>query len=430
MHAFLTGCAIVLALVSAAVGVSYIVLRPSELRLAIPTGNTLDKRLFGAAAEMMRAQRAPVRLEMIASESAKAALDALEAGNVNLAVVPSDAALQGRAHSVMIMRREVAVLIAPKDSPLQKTTDLPNATIGLARVGPLDAGLLWQVLDYYGIAHDGSKYVSVPVDEVANAIRQKKVDGIIAVGALASKQMTDVIAEVARGSDAAVRFVDFEEADAIAKRIPALESIEVDQGAFGGRPPRPAESFKAIGYSIRLVATPATEKDVVAELVRQLYLVRQNLSAAIPGSGLMAVPDTDKATAYLVHPGVRAYVDGEQQNWVERYSDYFYLGMFVASGIGSILAAFLSWMSGGARDPKVPVERIEAVFDTICAARTKEAVDAAERQADEIFRSVFGTGAAEHLSESGMVKFGVAMTELRNRIAAQRNALAAQGTSS
>lgn len=426
MHAFLTACAIVLALVSAAVGVSYVVLRPTELRVAIPASNTVDKRLFGVAAEMLRAQRSPVRLELVAAESAKAALDALEAGSVNLAVVPSDAALQGQAHTVMIMRREVAVLMAPKDGPLRKTTDLPNVTIGLARVGPLDAGLLWQVLDYYGIAHDGSKYVSVPVDEVANAIRQKKVDGIIAVGALASKQMTDVIAEVARGSDGAIQFVAFEEADAIAKRIPALESIDVDLGAFGGRPPRPAERFKAIGYSIRLVATPATEKEVVADLVRQLYLIRQNLSAAIPGSGVMAVPDTDEATAYLIHPGVRAYADGEQQNWVERYSDYFYLGMFVASGIGSVIAAFLSWRSGGAADPKVPVQRIEAVFDAVCTARTGEAIDAAERDADEIFRSVFGTGAAEHLSESGMVKFGVAMTELRNRIAAQRAALAAK----
>ena len=59
---------------------------------------------------MLRAQRAPVRLELVKTENTKAALEDLEAGKVNLAVVRSDSALQGRAHTVMIMRREVAVL--------------------------------------------------------------------------------------------------------------------------------------------------------------------------------------------------------------------------------------------------------------------------------------------------------------------------------
>jgi TRAP-type uncharacterized transport system substrate-binding protein len=424
LHPVLTVCAIVLAVLSAAVGVSYLVLQPSELRVAIPSSNPLDKRLFGAAAEMLRAQRAPVRIEAITSESTKVALDALEAGRVDLAVVSSDAAMQGRAHSVMVMRREVAVMIAPKAGPLQKTTDLPNATIGLARVGPLDAGLLRQVLDYYGIAQDGAKYVSVPVDEVADAIRQKKIDGIIAVGTLASKKMTDVIAEVARGADGAIRFIDFEEADAIAKRIPALESIEVDQGAFGGQPPRPGESFHAIGYSIRLVATPDIDKNRIAELVRHLYLLRQNLNVAVTGAGLMAVPDTDEASGFLIHPGVRAYEDGEQQNWFERYSDYIYLAMFAATGIGSVVVAMLSRMNGGAtRDP---LQRIQVAFEAACGARTREAVDAAEREADDIFRSLFGAGPGKRLSENGMVGIGVAMSELRNRIAAQRAALAAK----
>jgi len=316
------------------------------------------------------------------------------------------------------------VMIAPKAGPLQKTTDLPNVTIGLARVGPLDAGLLQQVLDYYGIAQDGAKYVTVPVDEVADAIRQKKINGIIAVGTLASKNMTDVIAEVARGADGAIRFIDFEEADAIAKRIPALEAIEVDQGAFGGRPPRPGESFHAIGYSIRLVATPDTDKNRIAELVRQLYLLRQNLSVAVAGAGLMAVPSTDEATGYLIHPGVRAYLDGEQQNWFERYSDYIYLAMFAATGIASVVIAVLSRMKVDATHD--PLQRIRAAFEAACGARTREAVDAAEREADDIFRSLFGAEAGKRPSESGMVGIGVAMSELRNRIASQRAALAAK----
>ena len=107
---------------------------------------------------MLRNQRAPVRIEVVTTENPKAALEALEAGKVKLAVVRSDVAMQGKAQTVLIMRREAAVLIAAKAGKLQKITDLPNATIGVTRDGPLDGSLLWPVLDYYGIARDKSKY--------------------------------------------------------------------------------------------------------------------------------------------------------------------------------------------------------------------------------------------------------------------------------
>ena len=127
------------------------------------------------------------------------------------------------------------------------------------------------------------------------------------------------------------------------RRIPALESVEVDQGAFGGRPPRPAESFNTLGYSIRLVATQKADNETIAELMRQLYLIRQNLSATIPGAGLMEAPDVDEATSFLIHPGVRVYVNGEQRSFLDRYSDLIFIGMFVASGLGSVTTGlFLS----------------------------------------------------------------------------------------
>src|SRR5206468_1534110 len=81
------------------------------------------------------------------------------------------------------------------------------------------------------------------------------------------------------------------EADAIAKRIPALEKVEIEQGAFGGRPPRPAESFETLAFSVRLVTAPKSDPDKIAELVKQLYQIRQNISAAVPGAGLMETPD-------------------------------------------------------------------------------------------------------------------------------------------
>lgn len=424
MRVVLTACAVALAMIAAIMGVAYFVLHPSELKVAVPASNLLDQRVFGIAAELLRAQRAPARLEMVPVADTKAAIDALEAGKVKLAVVRSDAAMQGRTHTVMIMRREVAVLVAPKVGKLQKVTDLQNVMIGVARDGPLDGSLLRPVLEYYGLAQDKAKYMPLPADEVANAFKLKKIDGMIAVGAVAGKQMADLVADAARGVKGAIQFIDIEEADAIVKRIPALESVEVDQGAFGGRPPRPPESFNTLGYSIRLVANTKTDSDTIAELMRQLFLIRQNLSAAIPGAGLMEAPDTDEASAFLIHPGVRAYVSGEQRSWFDRYSDWIYLGMFFGSGIGSVAAGMFGLMTGKREDrPVAQSHRIQSILDAVRSAANAEELDRLQREADEVFRSVFAHGVKEEISAGSIASFDMAMTELRGRIAARRAAL-------
>jgi TRAP-type uncharacterized transport system substrate-binding protein len=426
LRTFLAICTVVLALTAVAIGTTYFAFRPVEFKVAVTKSNALDQKVIGAAAEMLRAQRAPVRLELVVSDSTKAALESLEAGTVNLAVVRSDSALQGRAHTVMIMRREIAVLIAPKTGKLQKVTDLPNAMIGIARNGTIDGSLLLPVLDYYAIPRDKAKYQPVPVDEVASMLRQKKIDGVIAVGAVSSKEMSEVVAEAAKGAKGAIQFIDIEEADAIAKRIPALESTEVDQGAFGGRPPRPAESFNTLGYSVRLVATPLSDNDSISDLVRHLYLIRQNISATIPGAGLMAAPDVEEETSFLIHPGVRAYVNGEQRTWFDKYSDYIYLGLFVGSGLGSVAAGMFGWMrTRKSAPPSVPSERVETVLNAVREAKTAEELDSAERETEDIFRTVFGLGAAGALSADRVASFDMALAELRNRIAARRATLQA-----
>ena len=168
-----------------------------------------------------------------------------------------------------------------------------------------------------------------------------------------------------------------------------------------------------------------TDTDSIAELARQLFQIRQNLSAAIPGAGLMETPDVEEASAFLVHPGVRAYVNGEQRSWFDKYSDYIYLGLFLGSGFGSVAAGMFGWMRSGSSQarPPLPRQRIELVFDAVRDARTPEQLDAAEREADEVFRSVFALGVDGKLSGDAIASFNLAMGDLRSRIAARRGAL-------
>ena len=425
MRAFLTTFAIVLAVLAVIAGVVHLAVRPSDFKVAVPAGNTLDQRVFGQAGEMLFSAHAPVRVEVVVVENGKAALEQLGAGKVQLAVLRSDAALQGEAQTVLIMRREAAVLIAPKTGKFQKVTDLPNAMLGITRDGPVDAGLLGPVLDYYGVDREKMKSLVLPTDEIANAMRQKKVDAVLLVGPIASKQVSDLLAETVRGTKGAIQFIEIEEADAIAKRVPALEKVEIEQGAFGGRPPRPPESFSTLAFSVRLVATPKTDTERIAELVKQLYLIRQNISAAVSGAGLMETPDLDEPTPFLIHPGTRAYVNGEQKNLFDRYSDWIYFGAFIMSGLGSVAAGLFGWLGGRRNgDTQVPLRRMQDLLAAARDAPDTQTLDQLERDADGVFNSVYAHGIKNELSASALAAFNLGLTELRRSIALRRAALA------
>ncbi|MEJ0077365.1 MAG: TAXI family TRAP transporter solute-binding subunit [Alphaproteobacteria bacterium] len=425
MRAFLAACAVALAALAVVAGVVHFAVRPTSFKVAIPSANTLDQRVFGQAGDMLRTARAPVRIDVVTVENGKAALEQMAAGKAELAVLRSDAALQGEAETVLIVRREAAVLFAPKIGKIQKVSDLPNGMLGIVAEGPIDSGLLGPVLDYYGIPRDKAKYLMMPAAEMANALRQKKVDAVLAVGPVASKQISEVVAEVARAVKGAINFIEIEEANAIAKRIPALEKLEVEQGAFGGRPPRPPESLETLAFSVRLVATQKSDSDKIAELVKQLYLIRQNINAAVAGAGLMETPDLDDPTPFLIHPGTRAYVNGDQKNLLDRYSDWIYLGAFLMSGLGSVVVAVFGYF-GGQRDGggQAPLRKMQELLAAARAAPDVPTLDQLERDADAAFDAVYAQGIKDSLSASALTSFNLGFSELHRCITARRVTLA------
>jgi TRAP-type uncharacterized transport system substrate-binding protein len=365
-----------------------------------------------------------VRFELVAVADANAAAAALDTQKAELAVLRSDDITRGSQQTVLILRREAVVIVAPKGGKLQKTSDFANATFGMVRENPNDSRLIDPVLDYYRLDKSRFKTVSLREGEIAPALQAKRVDAVVVIGPTSSKNVTEAISEAARGVRGPLQFIDIEEADAIARRTPAFELIEIEQGAFGGRPPRPSESVNTIGYSVRLVTSESANTETIAELARALLNIRQNLNSVLPGANLMEAPDTDEISTLVVHPGVKAFVNGDQKTFMDRYSDWIFIGMFVGSGLGSLAASMMSWFGQRHRvDAASSVLRLDRLLDAVREARSQRELDALEREVEDVVRTTIAHVAQGNLSESGVAAFGLAVTEARARIAAQRQVL-------
>jgi len=70
-------------------------------------------------------------------------------------------------------------------------------------------------------------------------------------------------------------FVSIGESEAIEKRFPNYESIEIVANAFGSSPPKPPEAVETIGFTHYIVAHRTLNENDVGEFARLLYGARQ-----------------------------------------------------------------------------------------------------------------------------------------------------------
>ena len=268
--------------------------RPTVLTVAVSSADEQDHDLITAAATQLKHGREPVRLRLIPVENANAASAAIDDGKADLAVVRSDIAMPDKGQTVVILHRDAAILLAPGSGDINEIADLKGHRLGIVHNGAGNTRLLETALAQYDIAADALTVVPLQPEEVAEAIRSKRIDAVMAVDVVSGPLMRDLVKAVVSGGQGAPVFIPVAEAAAIAQRSPAYDSTEIVKGAFGGSPPRPAEEFDTLSVTHRLVANEMIGQGPIADLTRFLLTERSALAAASPLARRIEAPSTDK----------------------------------------------------------------------------------------------------------------------------------------
>jgi len=417
LRTILVFLAVVLGGLAAVLVAGYFVLQPTVWRVTIAQSDATSRQVFEAAAEQFRVQKKPIRLVVDVTPDTSTALSKLERGEAQLAVARAQEAIKARAQSVLVLRQETAVLMTPKKSKVRKLPDILGAEIAVLRESPGDPGTLSAVLDFYKLDRAKLKVQFVTLDELPNVIR--RIDVLAVIGAPASKLVADAVA-TARAVRGELRFIPVDQAEAIAKRVPELDSVDIAKGAFGGRPPYPDNEFTTIGFSIRTLATEAIAQDTMSDFLHQILTARQVIAQSVPAARSLKLAEADDDN-FVVHEGVRAYGDGEVKSFFDRYNDQIYVATLVASGIGSASAALFGWFTTRRRGKVMSsIFSIEQVIDSVPGAKSIAELDALEQQADEIFRVALKTASKGELDAAGIAAFEMALIDARARLRQRR----------
>jgi hypothetical protein len=182
--------------------------------------------------------------------------------------------------------------------------------------------------------------------------------------------------------------IAIESAEAIAAIAKAYESYELPKGTFRGSPAIPNDDLTTLRVPVHLVANRTLNNDTVTVLAKAIMEYRRELISDFPVATHIAAPSSDKDATIPVHPGAKAYFEGEEKTFFDKYGDQLFYGTLVLGTLTSAMAAAWKFVLRG---PEVPggrlIDRLTELAVRIRSANSDEELAAIEDEINAILQS-------------------------------------------
>ena len=390
-------------------GISFLMLRPTTLRIAVGPSGSDDQKLIQGVAQALVREGSPVRLAPIVTAGPVDSIALLRDGAADLAVARADEDMPDGTDSVAIMRKNVVVLwsassLSPKGAKkgskpkVKAIDDLAGHRVGVVGRTDVNAALFRVILTESGVNPEKVAIAQFNPDQIGEMLRDPSIDAFMMVGPLESRITSEAIVSTTRVRGEPT-FLPIDVSEALARKHQLYESEEIPGSFFASSPARPEDTVETIGVNHLIVAPKSLSDNAVGAFTRQLFAVRPSLAREMPLAAKIEKPDTDKDAAIPAHPGAAAYIDGTERTFMDQYSDYIWAGVLMLSVLGSGSAALRHYIKRDERRLNtLHREKLLAAISLVRKIDSIEELDTLQCEADDILRETlecFDDGAIE-----------------------------------
>ena len=424
--------AAVLLILAAAIGAAFLVLRPTNLRIAVGPAGSDDLKLIQALAQSFAHDGSSVRLSVIPTAGPVDSIAFLKAGKADLAVARSDEEMPVGTESVAVLRKNVVVLWAapaPKAprkgarSKIKTIADLAGHRIGVIGRTEANPKLLRVILKESGVDPAKVEISQFATDQATEMVHDNSIDAFMAVGPLDSKITSEAIVATAHIRGEPV-FLPIDVSEAIAVRHPLYLSEEIPGSAFTSSPARPGDTVETVGVNHLIVTSKSASETTIATFTRQLFATRPSLAREMPNALKIEKPNTDKDAAIPAHRGAAAYIDSNEKSFMDKYSDYIWGAVLLLSVLGSGSAWLRHYLKRDERN--LNTLHRDKLLATVCLARktaSLEELEALQAQADDILRETLECYDDGALEEADLAAFGLVLHQFHHAVEERLSAL-------
>lgn len=341
-----------------------------SLDIAVASSSTEGRQAGSALTQIFAAQHPRVRVRMVLEPDRLEAAALLDEGKSQLAIVRSDAAAKD-GETLVILGRDAAVLVAPGGSPVDSVAKLRGSTVALLDGRKLDGRLLDLILGHFGIPPDSVKREVLTLGQLAEAARHRRIGAVFVVAPIGGQVWLPLFNALRKADTGKPKTIEIDEAAAIARDHPVLDTIDVPKGAFLGSLPAPGDDITTLSVSRRLVARSSMPDWLAGEITREILTSKPKLVSLDDDLAGIEAPDTDdRSQALPIHPGAAAYLSGNLPSLSDQMQTTFYwLGLFASAAASLSAAGATIYQRVRRRRPAARISRLlEICLDVRAAA--------------------------------------------------------------
>ncbi|OAF05867.1 C4-dicarboxylate ABC transporter substrate-binding protein [Bradyrhizobium centrolobii] len=396
--------------------------RPVTLSIAVGSLDGDAPKIVSALASRLAVNNAPVRLKVVETSGPIESAAAFSSGKTDLAVVRGDVGDLSQAQAIVVLAEAVALLVAPPGSAITDIAGLKRTTVGVV-AGDTNQKIVGVLTKAYDLGRANVVFKNLAPDDVRRALETKEVRAVLFVIPLSDKYLSLVRGLFPQNAKTAPVLIPIENAGAIAEKERAYESFDIPKGTLRGSPPVPEDDVTTLRVSFYLVGKKSLDNDMIAGFTQAITAARRDILPEWPILAQFKAPDTD-AGAYLpVHAGAAEFYNGNQQTFLDKWSNAIFLAPMALGALASIAAALWQFLRSGERKPREPaLDALYALGRQIRHADDETELLEIENQIDNVLRAQ-RAGANEDENALDAATLNVAAHRLENLIHDRRAAL-------
>ncbi len=274
----------------------------------------------------------------------------LAAGEGDMAIVRGDDPSATGLRILYQLQQLGLVILLPPNSDIETGEDLKGRKIAFLGTGA-DDRLTKAAFAMLGI--DAANVLLVEPKGLGAAMRAGRASAAAALVPLSvrSPLLVEAAQSIARSYRGKPSYLDISEAAAIAAAHPLYGTDEITPAVFGASVEDPSQTISTLSVSILLVARPQLPNRISGEIAGALTALRSRLLAAEPEIAQIGPPDLEITGMIAVHPGVKAYLNGEQTSIAAEAVNLYWIAGALIAIVSPLLAALIGWVRAEPSDP-------------------------------------------------------------------------------
>ena len=399
-------------------------LKNSEtLTFAVGDARSLEARFAAKLAAVLQNNSSRLRLKIVPNADSAKALAQFDHRKADLAVLRTDAKVPTRARALAILEHDVVLLISPGGKKIKSLAELKKKKIAVLADGDNSVAFLRDTLEISENSNSGPRLQMAPPNSTFDKLFAPGGYGAAIAIAHASTIIKDKSYErYAKRGGFTLNAID--EAKALARKNPGISEETLATGMLSSSPALPSEDLDTIGLQWLLVAQSRMPTTTAGELARTIYENKAELALEDGFASRIEPADVDKDAFIVAHQGAAEYINDNTKSFMDRYSEFLYLGVAALGVIGSIFAGIYTKITRVA--PEKAGELATAILDIgerIEHANSLDSLEALQDELEGILRGAVIGLRDGSISSDGLDTFKLGYQFVRDEIGMRRDHL-------